>query len=545
MKVKQCALLQSSLQKERFDDMTVIKGTSASPGIVSGRSVVLKKIKKQNKALGLESAVLQAIEEMKFLEKKAESLTEEAPGVFEAYRMLLEDDMFISPIKEEISAGKSPCDAVKTVSDKMAQKLFESKSEYLRQRSEDIRFVGKILCDVIDGKEKFELPSGKDRVILMAKELTPVDTVSLDTDRIGGIVTMRGGTTSHVAILAKSMGIPAVVNAERIEESEFVFLDGTDGIVYINPDSKTKSELEEKRILEDKQKIEATEQKMLPAVTKGGKKITLCINIGSPSDIENIDCSWVDGIGLFRTEFMFASKESEPDIACQTDAYRKVLEKFSEKSVTIRVLDAGGDKPLAYLGINKEDNPFLGLRGIRLCLKNPEIFKNQIKAILMASGETGVRILLPMITNISELKKSKELISDVCTELETQKIKHCPNPKIGVMIETPAAAEISDILATEADFFSVGTNDLIQYLTAADRGNSDVSEVYDQFHPAVERVLKRIVVNASKAGISVSICGDLASDPVFVPKLLEMGYEHLSVPYPVAADIKQIIRNCQ
>lgn len=524
--------------------MTVIKGSSASSGIGFGRAVLFEKTREGRLDISFEDALIMAVEELRLLKKRAEEIAEDSAGVFEAYRMLLEDEMFLSPIKEEIKAGASPFDAVISVSEKLSERLSQSKNEYLRQRSEDIRFVGTLLSDVICGVKKFVLPDDGSPVILMAEELTPVDTVSLDASCLAGIVTIRGGTTSHVALLAKSMGIPAVVNAEKITEADMAIIDGTSGVVYIDPDDAIKRELEEKKKSEDFYKKEAEKHKNSPAVTKSGRKITLCINIGTPADVSGSDCSWVDGVGLFRTEFLFSAQRAEPTVKEQTEAYKAVLEKFPTGSVTIRVLDAGGDKVLPYLNLKKEENPFLGLRGIRLCLKNPEIFRNQIKAILMASHKTGVKILLPMVTNLSELKSAKELIRQVDSELKEQGVPRCKNPLVGVMIETPAAAEISDILATEADFFSVGTNDLVQYLTAADRGNSDVSEIYDRFHPAVERVLKRIAVNASKAGITASICGDLASDREFIPRLISMGYTSLSVPYPIAADIKQIIRQC-
>ena len=488
-------------------------------------------------------ALKAATEEIEILAEKAQKIAgDEEAKVFEAYRMLLEDDMLIAPIRQEITEGTDPCEAVTKVTEKMSEKLLAGRSEYLRERAEDIRFIGKILCDALSGGKRFTLPEGEDKIILLARELTPVDTISLDTSRLAGLATVLGGTTSHVVLLAKSLGIPAIVGIDNITAGDFAYIDGSLGELVINPDSEKSVAYEKKIADEVSAKKAADDEKCLDAVTKSGKKISVLINIGSPADIENTDISWVDGVGLFRTEFLFSHETKEPGVREQTESYRKILSAFPKNTVTVRTLDAGGDKNLSYLNIKKEDNPFLGLRGIRLCLKNREVFKRQITAILIAAKSSGVKIMFPMITSLNELKLGKEMVKSVKHELSEQNIPHCEAPLIGVMIETPAAAEISDILATESDFFSVGTNDLVQYLTASDRGNADVADVFDYFHPAVERVLKRIADNAKTASIPVSICGDLASNTEYLPKLIKMGYSSFSVPLPAAADIKKIIR---
>lgn len=524
--------------------MTVLKGMPASMGIGKGQAVIFEKNGTESEKLSFSEALFYAREQVSSLAEKAEKVAgSDAAKVFEAYSMLLEDEMLLSPIRKEIESGVKPSDAVISVTEKMSQRLMAGKSEYLRERAGDIRFIGKILCDAINGGRDFSLPEGEGKVILLARELSPVDTISLDTSRLSGIATQIGGTTSHVVLLAKSLGIPAVVGINGLSGGELAYIDGTRGELVINPDRETTDILEQRLCEEERLKSLADEEKFLPAVTGKGKRISVFVNIGSPDDTEGKDVSWLDGVGLFRTEFLFSHETQEPSVRCQTESYRKVLSAFPPDSVTIRTLDAGGDKQLSYLNMEKEDNPFLGLRGIRLCLKNTDVFRRQITAILIAAKNTGVKIMFPMITSLKELLTGKELVKSVKRELSEQGIPHCETPSVGVMIETPAAAEISDILAKEADFFSVGTNDLVQYLTASDRGNSSVSDVFDYYHPAVERVLKRIADNAKAESVPVSICGDLASDIGYLPKLIEMGYTSISVPLPAAADIKRFIRS--
>lgn len=527
--------------------MKLFSGVAGAPGIACADVLYFKKDSDSDennaKEIGIDDAIDAALEKIKNLKEKALSeLGEEKAKIFSAYEMLLSDKMLTDPIKKAIESGTAAKTAIQKVTKSMADMLASKNNEYMRQRADDIRYIGELLCEAVVGsKTEFEFPSGDDKYIIAAHELTPVDTMLFDRSRIAGLVTELGGATSHTVILAKSLGIPAVVGVSGILESETdtaAYLDGYSGKFIVSPDEKTKAEYDGKIKEEEVLTAQMNEIKGAEAYTADGEKIAVCINIGKPSDMKNAEGEKLDGVGLFRSEFLFSSEKEMPTCDEQTEAYREVIKAASPNYVTIRTLDVGGDKQIKYLNMQKEENPFLGERGIRLMLNNPDVFKTQIRAILIAAADEKVKIMLPMITSLDEIRAAKKIIAEVQAELESGKIAYCKEPLVGIMIETPASAIMADVFAKHADFFSIGTNDLVQYIMAADRGNYQVENLYNPYHPAVIYMLNNIIRAGRDANIEVSVCGDLAANTDFTELLLGMGLKKFSVPQPMASRIK-------
>lgn len=523
--------------------MKIIQGIAGSPGIAGGKLLIYGKTRPKGEKTDFNKALETALEKVKKSEKKAlNDFGEENAKIFSAYKMILEDTTLTEPIKQAVSNGTPPESAVKEVTESFASVLSSKNNEYMRQRADDIRYIGKLLIDIINGAESdFSFPEGNEKYILIARELTPVDTMAFDKDRLLGIITELGGATSHTVILAKSIGIPAVVGAEGVTmciQGKNAYIDGYNGDFVYDPDEATCKIWEQKLCDEHNLQESLETMKSSDTYTKNGERIAVCINIGNPLDLDAVDFKF-DGVGLFRSEFLYSSSSTKPKTDEQINAYRSVLDRVSPNSVTIRTLDIGGDKQLDYISSKDEENPFLGNRGIRLCLSNPEIFSEQLKSILLAATGKHVNIMLPMITSADEIIKTREIIDNICRELDKNNTQRCTDFSLGIMIETPASAVMSDVLAKYCDFFSVGTNDLVQYMTAADRGNSDVSDVYNPYHPSIIRILNHIIKSAN--GIEVSLCGDLAANTDFTKLLLGMGLKKFSVPIPMVGRIKHII----
>lgn len=527
--------------------MKLFSGVAGAPGIACADVLYFKKDSDSDennaKEIGIDDAIDAALEKIKNLKEKALSeLGEEKAKIFSAYEMLLSDKMLTDPIKKAIESGAAAKTAIQKVTKSMADMLASKNNEYMRQRADDIRYIGELLCEAVDGsKTELKFPSDDKKYIIAAHELTPVDTMQFDRSRIAGLVTELGGATSHTVILAKSLGIPAVVGVSGILESETdtaAYLDGYSGKFIVSPDEKTKAEYDGKIKEEEVLSAQMNEIKGTEAYTADGEKIAVCINIGKPSDMKNAEGEKLDGVGLFRSEFLFSSEKEMPTCDEQTEAYREVIKAASPNYVTIRTLDVGGDKQIEYLNMQKEENPFLGERGIRLMLNNPDVFKTQIRAILIAAADEKVKIMLPMITSLDEIRAAKKIIAEVQAELESGKIAYCKEPLVGIMIETPASAIMADVFAKHADFFSIGTNDLVQYIMAADRGNYQVENLYNPYHPAVIYMLNNIIRAGRDANIEVSVCGDLAANTDFTELLLGMGLKKFSVPQPMASRIK-------
>ena len=526
--------------------MKILNGIAGAPGVVFGEVLYFNKKIGCSKKVGIDEAVEKSLEKVRKMYAKALSdLGEDKAKIFSAYEMLLEDEMFIGPIKELIEAGSVPEDAVTEVSESMSAILLKKESEYLRQRADDIRNVGNMIKEALCGADSdFVFPDGNDKYIIAAQELTPVDTMLFDHSRLLGFVTKEGGATSHTVILAKSIGIPAVVGVSDLDEKtdlKKAYLDGYSGTFIVEPDEDTKK-IYDKKVSEEQEFIKSLETiKQNDAYTKDGERIKVAINIGKPSDLNGIENQKFDGVGLFRSEFLYSSSKEKPSVNQQYEAYKKVIDSVYPENVTIRTLDVGGDKQIKYFNVPKEENPFLGNRGIRLCLSNENIFMEQLKALLMAGADKKLKIMLPMVTRIEEITRTRELMEKAKNELELEGVAVSEDIELGIMIETPASAIMSEVFAKHCDFFSIGTNDLVQYIMSADRGNSAVENIYNPYNPAVLRMLNKVINDGAKAGIEVSVCGDLAANTDFTEVLLGMGLKKFSVPLPMINRIKKKI----
>lgn len=526
--------------------MRILNGIAGAPGVVSGKVLYYEKKVGSSAETDIDTAVKKCIDKVKKMYNKAlADLGEDKAKIFFAYEMLLGDQMFIGPIKEAIAGGDEPEKAVADVSESMSGVLMKKENEYLRQRADDIRNVGNMLREIICGADDdFSFPEGDDKYIISAQELTPVDTMLFDHSRLLGFVTKEGGATSHTVILAKSIGIPAVVGVSELDRSSDdadAYLDGYAGEFVINPDAEAKS-VYDKRVLDEQELLKSLDTiKKNDAYTKDGERIKVAVNIGKPSDLKCSEDSKFDGVGLFRSEFLYSSSKEKPPVKQQCEAYKKAADLVYPKSVTIRTLDVGGDKQIEYFHMPKEENPFLGNRGIRLCLSNEGVFSDQLKALLMAGYGKRLKIMLPMVTRIEEITRTRELLAEVKEELEREGTPAADDIELGIMIETPASAIMSEVLAKHCDFFSIGTNDLVQYIMSADRGNSAVEKVYNPFNPAVLKMIYKVIQDGADAGIEVSVCGDLAANPDFTEILLGMGLKKFSVPLPMLNRIKKKI----
>lgn len=504
----------------------------------------------------LERANEIAFQQLRELQSKAKEETNASLAqIFEAHEMLLADQEFQTLIKQKIS--EESCNAEHAVSEaaKEIADMFSSLGDpMLSERSSDICDVAErlILClaSVAEGKsaQKDTLPAGGADLVLCAQDLTPSDTMKLDKDRILAFVTASGSLTSHVAILAKGRRIPAVVGIgeeflKDLKDGEPIIVDGFTGTVYINPDSATRLAMLRKQAesKDESERLQSLKDK--ESITLDGTKVEICANIGSAQEAADaVECG-ADGIGLFRSEFLFLSGKGLPSEEEQFESYRKVLELMGDKRVVIRTLDIGADKQLDSLQLAHEENPALGLRAIRLCLTQPALFKTQLRALYRASVYGNLGILFPMITSTSEVTQIQTLCAEVRSELEKEGIPYNEMTELGLMIETPAAALISDKLASMVDFFSIGTNDLTQYTLALDRQNASLEPFCDTHHEAVLRLIEMTAKNARANHINVAICGELASDPTLTESFLRMGVRELSVSPASVLPLRDAVRS--
>ncbi len=483
------------------------------------------------------------IEEVK--QKAFENMGEEKAAVFESHIMLLEDPEFVGAIKLEIEDNKTNAEkAVSSVSGTFLSIFEQMEDEYMKERAADIKDVSNRIILNLLGKVKGLEIQEKD-TILVADDLTPSDTAQLDKEKVIAFLTNIGGRTSHSAIMARTLEIPAVVGMKDItslvKNKDLVIVDGIEGNVIINPDKETIKIYEEKAKSYNK---EAEELKRLIEVktsTKSGKRIDVSGNIGQPEDVNKVIENGADGVGLFRTEFLYMDKDKFPTEEEQFESYKYVLEKMEDKPVVIRTLDIGGDKKLSYLPLPEEMNPFLGYRAIRLCLDRVDIFKVQLRALLRASVFGNLKVMFPMISSLNEFLKAKEIVEECKKELKSEDIKYSDNIEWGIMVEIPAAAICAKELAKHVDFFSIGTNDLIQYTLAADRMSEKVSYLYDPMHPAVLSLIKMTIEGAHSEGKWCGMCGEMAGDIEAIPTLIEYGLDEFSMSASSILGAKQII----
>jgi phosphotransferase system enzyme I (PtsP) len=491
--------------------------------------------------LAIEKARIQTL----YMEKRvAERLSDEDAAIFHSHLMILEDRGFIARIEELIDQHYGAARAVHEIVRFYIDAFEQMEDPYLRSRSADMEDIGRRVLDSLDGHER-EQPSLTERRILVATEILPSDLATLEIENILGIVTEKGDRNSHAAIIARSLGIPAIVGIEglaiRLSLKDRLIIDGNSGHVYINPDSHITKEYERLQSDFSSKRRELDSLCDMQAITRDGVRISLKANIGLISDIRIAVMSGAEGVGLYRTEFPFMARQQFPDRHEQAAIYGKIFAGFEGKQVTIRTLDIGGDKGLPYFAHPQEDNPFMGWRGIRISLDCREMFREQLAAIMLASVGRDARIMLPMVSAVEEVVQSREIYAEVAAELRSAGLPFNENIPFGVMIETPAAVQIAAILANKADFFSIGTNDLIQYTLAADRNNPKVKSFYTPYHPALLHSIKAVAAAAHSAGIPVSLCGEMAADPLNALLLAGLGVTDLSMSSPSIPKVKQAV----
>lgn len=539
----------------------LVKGIPASPGIAIGKVYLLNrgKIQIEEKNLNeketqqeierFKNAVEMAKQELMSLRKDAaEKLGEEAAKIFEVHQMLLDDQLIIDETIKRIATERKNADLIFYHRMKNYQNALEAmESDIFKSRSLDIKDIKRRIIHNIQGNNQNYLNNIAESRIIVSRELTPSDTVSMDRRKILAFVTELGGRTSHAAIMARSLEIPSVLGIEDItsivKPNERMIVDGVRGEIIIEPSPET---LEYYRQLQNEyynyeEKISYIRE--LPSRTLDGKDIELSANLEFPDEIESVISHGAKGIGLYRTEYLYLTQSSLPSEEDQYQEYKKVAESIHPHAVIIRTVDLGGDKNPKCISIPPENNPFLGWRAIRICLKEIDIFKAQLRAILRASALGNIKILFPMISSLNELEKSIELLEAAKNELRQQGIIFDNKLEIGVMIEVPSAAIVADIIASKVDFLSIGTNDLIQYTLAVDRGNQRIADLYEPYHPAILRLIRQVVSEGHRKDVWVGMCGEMAGDPSAIPILIGLGLDELSVSPISLPEIKQIIRS--
>ncbi|MEI3614194.1 phosphoenolpyruvate--protein phosphotransferase [Pseudogracilibacillus sp. SO30301A] len=522
-----------------------LKGIGASPGIAIAKAYQLvtpdlsfekvttenteEEISRLEQALEVSRTELEKIKE--HTEKK---LGEDHAAIFSAHLLILTDPELINPMKEKIETDKViAATAVEEISTMFIDMFENMDNEYMRERAADIKDVTKRVMSHILGVT-FPNPALIDEeVVIIAEDLTPSDTAQLNREFVQGFVTDIGGRTSHSAIMARSLEIPAVVGTKNITESvsqnDLIIIDGLEGNVIIHPTDEEVATYREKQAAYAKQQEEWAKLKDEPTITKDGVQVELAANIGTPDDVADALHNGAEGIGLYRTEFLYMGKSELPSEEEQFEAYKSVLEQMGNKPVVVRTLDIGGDKELNYLDLPKELNPFLGFRAIRFCLENEDVFRPQLRALLRASAFGNLKIMFPMIATLEEFRQAKEILLDEKEKLVAEGIEVSENIEVGIMVEIPSTAVTAAQFAKEVDFFSIGTNDLIQYTMAADRMNEQVSYLYQPYHPAILNLVNNVIEAAHKEGKWAGMCGEMAGEPIAVPILLGLGLDEFSM----------------
>ncbi len=535
--------------------MQVFNGKSVFGGIAIGKIYVYQKGEQQVRRTRItdipkekeryRAASGTAMEQLKELYHKAlNEVGEENAAVFEVHQMMLEDDDFVESVENIIETQEVNAEyAVAVTGDNFSQMFASMDDDYMRGRAADVKDISERLITVLNGGAAGGIQS-EEPVIVLADDLAPSETVQMDKDKVLSFVTMHGSVNSHTAILARTMGIPALIGTDipmdETVDGKMAVVDGAGGCIYVEPDEDTLARMNGRKQQEEEQKELLLSLKGRENVTRDGQKVMLYANIGNIRDLATVLQNDAGGIGLFRSEFIYLESEDFPSEEEQFQIYRKVAETMAGKRVIIRTLDIGADKKCDYFDMEEEENPALGCRAIRICLTRPEIFKTQLRALLRASAYGNIAIMYPMITSLWEIRKIGEIVEQVKEELKAQGIGY-GDPLQGVMIETPASVMISGELAKEVDFFSIGTNDLTQYTLAIDRQNPKLDDFYDSHHPAVLEMIRMVAENAHKAGIWAGICGELGADLELTREFLAMGIDELSVSPGSILPIRKII----
>ena len=534
--------------------MEVYQGKSILKGIAIGKLFFyqkgeqsVKREKIQDTAAELrryEAAREEAIAQLNVLyEKAVKEVGEVNAAVFEVHAMMLEDDDYVDSIVNIIETQQVNAEfAVATTGDNFAAMFAEMDDDYFKARAVDVKDISERLVNVLSGRNNGG-DLGAEPVIVVADDLAPSETVQMDKEKLLAFVTRYGSSNSHTAILARTMNIPALIGVEIQEDwnEKLAVVDGYEGKLYIDPEEEVLTKMQQKQ-REDLEARELLEQlRGKEDVTLDGKKIRLYANIGSVKDVAGVLANDAAGIGLFRSEFLYLEADDYPDEEAQFQAYKTVAENMAGKKVIVRTLDIGADKQVDYFHMEEEENPAMGYRAIRICLDRPEIFKTQLRALLRASAYGNIAIMYPMIISVDEVRQIKAIVEEIKQELDAKEIRY-GEVEQGIMIETPAAVMISDLLAQEVDFFSIGTNDLTQYTLAIDRQNMKLDNIYDAHHPAVLRMIQTTIDNGHQHGCWVGICGELGADMTLTETFLKMGIDELSVSPSFVLPIRKLIR---
>lgn len=536
--------------------MLVVKGKSIFSGITMGPlalfhrntvSTARRRIKDTDAEVArFQEARLASIEQLKDMcEKAVQKVGEEEAAVFEVHQMMLDDDDYIDNIVTLISQKKINAEAAVEETAQQFSEMFRSMDDaYMKERAADVLDISRRIQVQLCGGEANDF-SAYDGVILAADDLAPSETLQLDTDKILGFVTSGGSTNSHTAILARTLGITAVVNTgtqlHTDVEGKTVIVDGFTGTVYLDPDSATLDKMKKKQAEAEERKIRLEAYRGKESVTADGYKVNVFANIGNPDNVPQALANDAEGIGLFRSEFLYLENATYPTEEQQFEAYKKTAEMMEGKTVVIRTLDIGADKKVDYFDLKAEENPAMGMRAIRICLTRPTLFKTQLRALCRASAYGKIAIMFPMIISVDEVRRSRELLRQVQTDLKRKGIAFDESMEVGIMIETPAAALISEELAKEVDFFSIGSNDLTQYTLAIDRQQTDLDNFFNPHHPALLKLIEMTVKNGHKEGIWVGICGELGADLSLTEDFLRMGVDELSVSPPSVLPLREKI----
>lgn len=538
--------------------MLTLKGKSVSSGITIGplalfhRNTISTAVRPIDDAEAevsrFQAARAASISQLQSLyEKAVEKVGEEQAAVFEVHQMMLDDDDYVDDIVSQIRDEKLNAEAaVEHTAQNFAAMFRGMDDAYMQARAADVLDISRRVERELCGGEGIDF-SAYDQVIIAADDLAPSETLQLDTDKILGFVTSGGSTNSHTAILARTLGIAAIVSTgtqlHNDVDGKTAIVDGMTGTVYIDPDEETLERMKKRQDSEIRRRQELESVRGTESVTRDGRHIDVYANIGNPDNLPQVLSNDAEGIGLFRSEFLYLGRNTYPTEEEQFEAYKKTAQTMAGKKVIIRTLDIGADKKVDYFNLAPEENPAMGMRAIRICLTRPELFRTQLRALCRASAFGTIAVMFPMIISTGEVRRAKAILQDVQRELDEQGMKYDPHMEVGIMIETPAAAVMSDELAKEVDFFSIGSNDLTQYTLAIDRQQTQLDAFFDAHHPAVLRLIGQTIANGHKEGIWVGICGELGADLALTETFLRMGVDELSVSPPAVLPLREKIRS--